>query len=39
VRDAGRLYETTAGYDRKDATSLENPGALDAKIWEKKDLR
>ena len=38
VRDAGMLYETTAGHDPKDATSLTEDVKLDASIWERKDL-
>ncbi len=38
VRDAGWLYETTAGYDPLDSTSLEAPVTLDTSIWDKKDL-
>ncbi len=39
VRDAGWLYETTAGHDPKDATSLTAPVQLDEKIWEKTSLQ
>jgi aspartyl-tRNA(Asn)/glutamyl-tRNA(Gln) amidotransferase subunit A len=39
VRDAGMLYEATAGYDPKDATSLTEDVKIDANIWEKKDLK
>lgn len=38
VRDAGFLYETTAWYDEKDATSLDAPVTIDPKIWERKDF-
>ncbi len=38
VRDAAWLYETTAWYDPKDATSLEEAVILDPRIWEKKSL-
>ena len=38
VRDAGLLYEATAGHDAHDMTSLEDEVKLDARIWEKKDL-
>jgi aspartyl-tRNA(Asn)/glutamyl-tRNA(Gln) amidotransferase subunit A len=39
VRDAAWLYETTAGYDPLDATSLSDPVSIDTKIWDKKDLK
>jgi aspartyl-tRNA(Asn)/glutamyl-tRNA(Gln) amidotransferase subunit A len=39
VRDAGMLYEATAGHDTKDATSLTEDVKIDANIWEKKDLK
>ncbi len=39
VRDAGMLYEATAGHDAKDATSLTEDVKIDANIWEKKDLK
>lgn len=39
VRDAGLLYEATAGYDPKDATTLSESVKLDEKIWEKTDLK
>lgn len=39
VRDAGLLYETTAGADPLDSTSLDEKVSLDPAIWEKKDLR
>lgn len=39
VRDAAWLYESTAGHDPKDATSLENPIQIDRKIWEKTSLQ
>lgn len=38
VRDAGWLYETTAGHDAHDATSLHDAVKLDAAIWEKTSL-
>lgn len=38
VRDAGLLYETTAGHDPLDSTSLDADVELDASIWDKKDL-
>jgi aspartyl-tRNA(Asn)/glutamyl-tRNA(Gln) amidotransferase subunit A len=38
VRDAGLLYETTAGNDLKDATSLTEAVKIDTGIWEKKTL-
>ena len=38
VRDAGMLYEATAGYDPLDATSLDAPVKIDESIWQKKDL-
>jgi aspartyl-tRNA(Asn)/glutamyl-tRNA(Gln) amidotransferase subunit A len=39
VRDAGILYEITAGSDIRDATSLQDPVSIDPAIWEKTDLR
>lgn len=39
VRDAGWLYEITAGNDPLDATSLDVPVALDPTIWDRQDLR
>lgn len=39
VRDAGMLYEITAGQDIHDATSLTEEVKIDATIWEKKDLK
>ncbi len=39
VRDAGLLYEITAGRDEYDSTSLSDPVALDPKIWERTDLK
>lgn len=39
VRDAGILYEVTAGSDARDATSLQDPVSIDPAIWEKTDLR
>lgn len=38
VRDAGLLYEITAGYDPKDATTLSEEVTIDSKIWDKKNL-
>lgn len=38
VRDAGWLYEITAGNDPLDATSLDVPVALDPTIWGRHDL-
>ncbi len=38
VRDAGLLYEITAGADPMDMTSLTKDTKIDEKIWEKKDL-
>lgn len=38
VRDAGLLYEITAGYDPKDATTLSEEVTIDSKIWDKKSL-
>lgn len=38
VRDAGMLYEVTAGHDAHDATSLPDSVKLDPTIWEKKNL-
>lgn len=38
VRDAGMLYEMTAGYDPRDATSLTEDTKIDASIWERTDL-
>lgn len=39
VRDAGMLYEVTAGHDERDATSLDTPVSVDAAIWERQDLQ
>jgi aspartyl-tRNA(Asn)/glutamyl-tRNA(Gln) amidotransferase subunit A len=39
VRDASLLYETTAGYDPLDATSLTEEVKVDPSIWERQDLR
>ncbi len=39
VRDAALLYETTAGYDPMDSTSLDDPIQIDQSIWNKKDLK
>lgn len=39
VRDAGLLYEITAGRDEYDSTSLSDPVAIDSKIWERTDLK
>ena len=33
VRDAAFLYETTAGHDPKDATSLDEKVSIDPSIW------
>lgn len=38
VRDAAWLYETTAGHDTHDATSLDVPVTLDSSIWNKDSL-
>ena len=38
VRDAAWLYESTAGHDPKDATTLTAPVPVDPKIWDKKDF-
>jgi aspartyl-tRNA(Asn)/glutamyl-tRNA(Gln) amidotransferase subunit A len=38
VRDAGLLYEATAGYDPLDGTSLHDEATIDRAIWEKTDL-
>lgn len=38
VRDAGLLYEATAGHDPQDATSLTDTVALDPAIWDRQDL-
>ena len=38
VRDAGWLYETTAGHDPHDGTSLAEPVKVDPSIWDKTDL-
>ena len=32
------LYEITAGYDPKDATTLSEEVTIDSKIWDKKSL-
>lgn len=39
VRDAGMLYEITAGHDAHDATSLTEEVKIDPTIWGKKDLK
>lgn len=39
VRDAGFLYEVTAWYDPKDATSLSDSVLLDPRIWDRKDFQ
>ena len=39
VRDAALLYESTAGHDPLDGTSLSDPVALDEKIWDRTDLK
>ncbi len=39
VEDIAWLYESTAGYDPKDATSLEESITIDENIWQKKDLK
>lgn len=39
VRDAGLLYEVTAGVDPMDMTTLSEEVKLDPKIWEKSDLK
>ncbi len=39
VRDAGLLYEATAGHDPRDSTSITDPVAIDPTIWNKKDLK
>jgi aspartyl-tRNA(Asn)/glutamyl-tRNA(Gln) amidotransferase subunit A len=39
VRDAGLLYEVTAGHDAKDATSLTADVTIDPTIWTRKDLK
>ncbi len=39
VEDAAWLYETTAGHDPKDATSLEASTKIDESIWKKQDLK
>ncbi len=39
VRDAGMLYEATAGHDAHDATSLTEGVTVDASIWERQDLK
>lgn len=38
VRDAGLLYEATAGHDPLDGTSLTDPVEIDPSIWDRKDL-
>jgi aspartyl-tRNA(Asn)/glutamyl-tRNA(Gln) amidotransferase subunit A len=38
VRDAGLLYEATAGHDPMDATSLSDEIQIDPAIWERTDL-
>lgn len=39
VRDAGMLYEATAGHDSRDATSLADDTKLDPTIWDRTDLK
>jgi aspartyl-tRNA(Asn)/glutamyl-tRNA(Gln) amidotransferase subunit A len=39
VRDAGLLYEATAGHDPRDSTSLTADTRLDPDIWTRKDLK
>ena len=39
VRDAGMLYEATAGHDVHDATSLTEGVSVDASIWDRQDLK
>lgn len=39
VRDAGWLYEVTAGHDERDGTSLADPVSIDASIWSRTDLK
>ena len=39
VRDAGMLYEATAGHDAHDATSLTEGVSVDASIWDRQDLK
>lgn len=39
VRDAGFLYEITAGHDPLDATSLDEPTTINPAIWTRTDLR
>lgn len=39
VRDAGLLYEVTAGVDPMDMTTLSEEVKIDPKIWEKSDLK
>ena len=39
VEDAAWLYETMAGKDTHDATSLDNPVTIDSSIWNRRDLR
>ncbi len=39
VRDAGFLYEATAGNDPLDATSLHEEVKIDPSIWTRTDLK
>lgn len=39
VRDAGLLYEATAGNDPLDATSLHEEVKIDSSLWIRKDLK
>jgi aspartyl-tRNA(Asn)/glutamyl-tRNA(Gln) amidotransferase subunit A len=39
VRDAGLLYEVTAGQDPLDMTTLTDSVSVDPKIWDKTDLK
>lgn len=39
VRDAGMLYQITAGHDDRDATSLEDEVKINEAIWEKTSLQ
>lgn len=38
VRDAGWLYEVTAGHDPRDATSLREAVSLDPNLWSRTHL-